>query len=881
MKKNREPLRKMQRNSLRFKILGMAVAPILIVQIVVGAVALYAYGRVTTTVVTERDREVARLTAQQLEHKLVEESERIAHQGFALNRIESQQALRDTPPPLEEQNSNSRVFILDTAGIVKEAIPETTEAIGRDWSSNPYFVQVCETAEPTFSDVVYDEDVGSEVITVASPILDSDDVLMGVVINVLPLDPNNAHDFYESISEVVWADQANRVYVVDGQGRVIYHSDTALIGQDFSSRAAVQQALAGEQSASRLKTPDGRDAVVAYAPIPGTTWGLVIEDDWEGITRQMRGYQAILLLLLALGGIAPAIVIIAGMRRFITPIEELTTAAQEVATGDFNRIIDVRTGDEIEALATQFNQMSTHLRESYSHLEQRVEERTAELAVAKEAAETANRAKSLFLANMSHELRTPLNAILGYSQLMARDAHVTPIQQDHLATIGRSGEHLLGLINDVLTMSKIEAGRTTLQENAFDLHRQLESLVEMFRMRTNDKGLSLILDLAPEVPRYIYADEGKLRQILMNLLSNAVKFTTEGGVTLRVAVNLQWRDCANCEDHHESNIAQPTAGAQLLVEVEDTGAGIALEEMPALFDPFVQTNSGRKSQEGTGLGLPISRQFIKLMGGELTVNSTVGRGSVFRVLIPVKPASPDEMTAQDLQPQRRVIGLEPDQYAPDGGPYRLLIVEDQAANREVLVKLLRPFGFEMQCAVNGQDGVVQWEQWRPHLVWMDIRMPVLDGYEATRRIKEKAAVMGIVTKVVALTASAFEEDRAAILKAGCDDFVRKPFRENDIFAALTQHLGICFTYEVSETPHGEATLETNITPEVFQAATRNMPPAWSNDFHRAATELDANRLIRLISDLSPHAPRIAEALTRWIHNFEYDKVIQLLENIAE
>ena len=216
------------------------------------------------------------------------------------------------------------------------------------------------------------------------------------------------------------------------------------------------------------------------------------------------------------------------------------------------------------------------------------------------AAEVANRAKSIFLANMSHELRTPLNAILGYSQLMSRDLQLTSTQQEYLETIARSGEHLLGLINDVLTISKIEAGRIMLQENAFDLHRQLEGLREMFQVRANDKGIALILEIAPDVPRYVYSDEAKLQQVLMNLLSNAVKFTKEGGVTLRVGVRSK-------PDPHSTIL--------LCFEVEDTGIGIALEDMDALFAPFVQTTSGEKSKEGTGLGLTISQQFVTLMGG--------------------------------------------------------------------------------------------------------------------------------------------------------------------------------------------------------------------------------------------------------------------------
>jgi signal transduction histidine kinase len=331
-----------------------------------------------------------------------------------------------------------------------------------------------------------------------------------------------------------------------------------------------------------------------------------------------------------------------------------------------------------------------------------------EMQKAKESAEAANLAKSTFLANMSHELRTPLNAILGFSQLMTHASNLTPDQQGNLTIIGRSGEHLLGLINNVLTMSKIEAGRTALQENGFDLHRQLRSLQEMFQMRTDDKGIALLLDIAPDVPRYVYADEGKLRQVLMNLLSNAVKFTQEGSVTLRVGCQRQDAEAVDAA-------LDASAPITLSIKVEDTGAGVAPEEMDALFDPFVQTASGQKSQEGTGLGLPISQQFVNLMGGELGVSSSVGQGTTFRVQIPVALAAEDAVKTLDLQPQRRVTGIEPGQTAPDGGPFRLLVVEDNLANRELLIKMLTPFGFEMRYAVNGAEGVAMWEAWQPHL----------------------------------------------------------------------------------------------------------------------------------------------------------------------
>jgi two-component system sensor histidine kinase/response regulator len=491
-------------------------------------------------------------------------------------------------------------------------------------------------------------------------------------------------------------------------------------------------------------------------------------------------------------------------------------------------------------------------------------------------AEAANQAKSTFLANMSHELRTPLNAILGYSQLMARDTQITTGHQENLGIVIRSGEHLLNLINDILALSKIEAGRTVFQESAFDLHRQLHGLQEMFQLRADDKHLTLHLEVAPDVPRYVITDEGKLRQVLINLLSNAMKFTDEGGVVLRVGGQRQTSDIPQRPDAQHPDYL-------LRIEVEDSGVGIAPEEMEALFDPFIQTTSGQRSQVGTGLGLPISRQFVDLMGGNLSVKSAVGQGTLFRLALPVAVAHMDQVEALKVKPRRRIIGVEPGQIAPDGGPFRLLIVEDRATNRDLLLKLLQPLGFALRTADNGVEGVALCESWRPHLVWMDMRMPGMDGYAATREIKARAAVEGRKILVIALTASSFEEDRQAILATGCDDFIRKPYREHEIFDVLRRHLGIRFIEETepaTDTARDDAARRGSweTVQAALQAAIAEMPTSWPHDLYEAATALNAGQMVALIEVLRPQAPHIADTLAHWVHDYEYDKIIALLES---
>jgi signal transduction histidine kinase len=462
--------------------------------------------------------------------------------------------------------------------------------------------------------------------------------------------------------------------------------------------------------------------------------------------------------------------------------------------------------------------------------------REQELLRLKNTAEAASRAKSIFLANMSHELRTPLNAILGFSQLLEHDTQLSEQHKTEVSTINRAGQHLLALINDVLEISRIEAGRTTLHNQSFNLTETLSTVEEMMRSRAEAKGLRFRVEYNQPLPRYVLGDANRLRQVLINLLGNAVKFTEQGEVVLKL----------NVSNNERIDFA-----------ITDTGAGISPEEQHRLFHAFYQTDVGIAKGDGSGLGLIISREFVRLMGSDINLSSQVGQGSTFSFSLPLpKAAAPAAVLTA-----RRVLSL-----AVDQPPVRILVAEDDADSRALISRLLENAGFQVRTVKNGQEAIAIFQIWQPHFIWMDMRMPVIDGYQATQQIRALAG--GDKVKIAALTASVFKEELSDILTAGCNEIVFKPLAEARLFEVMGQLLNLDYTYE--------SNVQTPAEIEDTMPNLKLLPEPLQAELKAAADQLDTEAIHNITEKMQAY-PAHAQIINSWVDAFRFDTLLRALK----
>ncbi|OQW93840.1 MAG: hypothetical protein BWK79_09055 [Beggiatoa sp. IS2] len=563
--------------------------------------------------------------------------------------------------------------------------------------------------------------------------------------------------------------------VISARGQVLGHDKNELIGRYVTDAGSMRLLAFGDHQIPVTQVlRETQDFIDVATPIGANNRLL----GWARVGISFKSVTANLQVVTRNGLLYTLLAIVVGIIFAILMAKNLTIGLQKlvaimgrVQAGERHLRADEGQQNELGSLARGFNTMLVAIDDS------------EKLRQAQQAAETANRAKSAFLANMSHELRTPLNGILGYAQIFQRDKSLTPKQQDGIDIIQRSGEYLLTLINDILDLSKIEAGKIELNPTEFDFNEFVRGIIELFQMRAQQKGIMFMYEPLSPLPLGVYADEKRLRQVIINLLGNAIKFTEQGGVSLKIGQE---------NDH-------------IRFQIEDTGIGIAPEEVDKIFLPFQQVGTAGCKAEGTGLGLSITKKLIEIMGGELHVASTFGEGSKFWMTL----ALPE--IAHWVKPQKereRMISCFQ-------GPSRtILVVDDRAENRSVLVNLLTPLGFTVIEASNGQEGVDKTVELRPDLILMDLVMPVMDGFTATRRIRKMMELKEV--RIIAASASVFENDQRESIVAGCNAFIAKPFRTEAMLKLLQEQLGLVWIYEEesSSTPLSSVIDENSLITEL-------------------------------------------------------------------
>ena len=732
----------------------------------------------------------------------------------------------------------------------------------RDW-----YQTAKKQREPYFSPVYPHFVMNDLAISAVEPIYADSGELLGVLGTHLTL--SRLNQFLRISAE----DYDGIVYVVEAEsGELVANSQAKAnfrqIGPQQMERIKLEQieipevvqAYHGWKS-EQIRGFSSRQWFVRAQPYErlGLNWLIIAAVPQEPYMAPLRQgiYYSLLITLLVV--ILAIFLYVKSTDVVLKPIRNLIQTTERFTAGEFAERAAVFHDDEIGILSRAFNKMADEICQLINSLEDKIKDRTSELEqmnrLARQAqmeAQEANETKGAFLANMSHELRTPLSAILGYSELLQGDGGLSKRNGEYVATIHRSGLHMLTLINDVLDIAKIESKKMTLSNVVFDLAGQVDDVTNMLKVRADAKRLEYLVAGIDRLPRSVQGDATKLRVVLLNLIGNAIKFTERGSV------------------HVDFSATAANEGEILFaVAVEDTGSGIDPTEQEKLFQFFSQTESGRLSQSGTGLGLAISQEYVRMMGGEIRVTSQVGAGSRFSFEIVLKLAE-GEVKYAPTGALRRVVGLKDGRKAP-----RVLVAEDTEENRTLLVRQLGPLGMEIYSAADGQEAVDQFLRHQPDLIWMDIRMPVLDGIEATRRIK--ATAQGARTKIIAVSAHAFESEKDSLRAAGFDGFVAKPYQAAELCQTMAELLGLEYIYEME--PESAGAL--GATAPIRSDAALELPDELRQALRAAVIRLDVIEVNRLIHSLKESNPNAAAVLSQLANNLEYSQMLRLIDEGKE
>ncbi|WP_271254441.1 hybrid sensor histidine kinase/response regulator [Pseudanabaena sp. Chao 1811] len=632
-------------------------------------------------------------------------------------------------------------------------------------------------------------------MTVATPILDNRNVKMGALTADFNLD-----DIDNLIRDNTGLGETGETYLIGKAGTKTIVIAGKQIAANLSQNSdkevrsdGIDQAIAQKSGFGAYKNYAGVPVVGVYWWLPSQNLALIAE-----INQSMAFAAAdrLAINILILGFMSSSIMLVAiylFSRQITRPIAAISETAAKLADGDLNQTAPVMTKDEVGVLAQTFNQMAKQIKSSVEILEQRVEERTKELQIAKESADSANLSKSEFLAHMSHELRTPLNGILGYAQILKRSQSWGDKEQRGIEIIHQCGSHLLTLIDDVLDLSKVEANKLDISPKSIYLPSFLQGVIEICRVRAENKGIQFLYRPDPMLVAGVEVDDIRLRQVLINLLGNAIKFTDRGSVTLKVM-----QTPVNHTPHQEQE------RIKLHFQVQDTGVGIADDQLEKIFQPFTQVGDRVRQGEGTGLGLAICGRIVKLMGSQIEVQSKLGQGSTFSFEIEA-PISSEWQKQSLVNTGQNIIGYEGDRQT-------ILIIDDRWENRSVLVNLLTPLDFQILEAENGQEGLLQATK-HPDLIITDLVMPVMNGMEMLHQLKSIKDFQHI--KVVISSASVAKSDQQTSIEAGGDAFLSKPIKLGELLQILQDQLNLTWRYaETINSPSSvtQDTMDTITSP---------------------------------------------------------------------